>query len=42
MENVWQKVVNYIFQKYATIGCKFDVYQSCQAKIGLSFCWISF
>ena len=32
MENVWDKVLNWIFNTDAIIGCKFDVQQSCRAR----------
>ena len=39
MENVLKKFLYLIFQTDATIGYKFDVYQSCWAARGLSYCW---
>ena len=37
MENIWEKILNLIFHIYATIDCKFEVYQSCRAQWGLSY-----
>ena len=39
MENVLKKFITLIFQTDATIGCKFDVHQSCTAPRGLSYHW---
>ena len=37
MENVWEKMFNWIFQNEASLGFKFDVRQSCRAQRALSF-----
>ena len=36
MENVWVKLINLFFEKYAIIGSTFDVHISCRAKKYLS------
>ena len=42
MENVWEKIFNWIFQNEATVGFKFDVHQSCRARGALIFFWRPF
>ena len=36
MENVWEKMFNWIFLNEATVGFKCDVRQSCRARRALS------
>ena len=40
--NVWEKLLNWIFQTDATLGCKFDLHQSCRAWLVLSYCCRAF
>ena len=37
IENVWENLLNYIFQDVATIGCKFDVHHNCKAHRNLQY-----
>ena len=42
MENLLENFLYLIFQTDVTIGCKFDVHQSCRAPRGLSYRWRPF
>ena len=42
MENVWEKMFNYICPDEATVGFNFDVRQSCRALRALFLIWKPF